>query len=104
MNANNTRTITSITRTALPNGKYRYDIDGEVHTKGATRRYEWASVYEHRVLSSWDRTCGREVGDLIVFLHARHDLAVKGNPNANRIAASGAWSRVGTIEIEEGAR
>lgn len=86
-----------ITRTALPNGKFRYEVDGEVHTKAANKQYNFASVYRHEVLSDWDRECGRQVGDLIVFLHTRYDLAAKGHAQANKIVQNGDWSRVGRV-------
>jgi hypothetical protein len=94
--------LPNITRTALPNGKNRYEVDGEVHTKASGRVYTAASVYRRNEVSEWEASVGRAVGDLIVFLHAREDLAAKGSPDGNRIAATGTWSRVpGVVTITE---
>lgn len=91
-----------ITRTALGNGKHRYEVDGEIHTKASSKIYPWASVYKYRQLDEWDIQCGRKVGDTIVFLHSREDLAVKGNQQANGLASDGQWIRVpGIFEVTE---
>jgi hypothetical protein len=99
--AQQTTTLPTVTREQLPSGKFRYSVDGEVHTAKSGREYTHASVYRYETLTSWDRECGRNVGDLIVFLHGRADLAFKGSSDANRIAQSGHWSRVpGVVTIQ----
>lgn len=93
-----------ITREALKNGTFRFRVDGEIHTKGSKKCFTHASVYERVALSEYDIESGRKVGDKIVFLHQRLDLAVTGAPDANRIAAHGAWKRIGgAFEIIGGA-
>lgn len=92
-----------ITRTALANGKFRYEIDGRVHTKQSTRLYTHASLY---VVDPTPANHSYEKGlddrtplpGHAAFLHARADLAMKGSSDAKRIG----WPRVpGIIEIEE---
>lgn len=90
----------TITRQELPNGKYRYEVDGKVHTAKSNRLYTHASVYQHEILDAWDIECGRKVGDRIVYLHAREDLALEGHRLANKIAARGVWSRVRPLAVE----
>lgn len=77
---------TTVTREALTNGKFRFRVNGEVHTKASNRAYEWASLY---------RT---PEGKVVAWLHARQDLAVKGNYQANGISD---LTRVGVTEITE---
>lgn len=88
-----TTALPTITHEQLQNGKHRYYVDGEVHTKGATRLYTHASVY--------DTTADPTIGDRVIFLHARADLAAKGSPDANRICDTEyAWRRIpGIVEI-----
>lgn len=95
--------LPTITRTALDNGKHRYEVDGEVHTAESVKLYTHASVYRFETLSDYDLSLGREVGHLAVFLHTREDLAAKGNSDAKRICQTGHWSRVpGIVTITEG--
>ena len=83
----NTNTTTAtVTREALKNGKFRFRVNGEVHTKASTRAYEWASLYQ------------TPEGKVVAWLHARQDLAVKGNSDANKISD---LKRVGVTEITE---
>lgn len=79
-------TTTTVTRESLTNGKFRFRVDGEVTLKGSNRAYEWASLY---------RT---PEGKIHAWFHARQDLAVKGNADANKISD---LTRVGVVEIAE---
>lgn len=77
-----------ITREQLPGGKYRYRQDGQVHTSKSTRLYTHASAYRTSVASANRRagvTRKLAVGDAVVFLHTRADIAAKGSVDANRI-------------------
>lgn len=115
-----------ITREQLPSGKYRYKVDGEVHTAKSGRLYTHASAYKVlRVASKTEKETivvqrtGRDrerFGESysyeqpimvdapadkapVVFLHSRADLAAKGAPDANRISY---WQRIpGVVEIAE---
>lgn len=84
MNANTTNT--TVTREALKNGKFRFRVNGEVTLKASTRAYEWASLYK------------KPNGEVVAWFHARQDLAVKGNSEANGISD---LKRVGITEITE---
>jgi hypothetical protein len=97
----NTTTTATVTHQLNTNGTHRYQVNGQDHTKSSKRVYTHASIYAHRVLSDWDVECGRQVGDLIVFLHGREDLARKGHNDGNAIVTAGQWSRVGYVAIVE---
>lgn len=96
-----TTSLPAVTAIELPNGKTRYEVDGDVHTAASRKTYTHASVYQRTgQLSEYDRKMGRVAGELIVFLHTRADIAAKGSTDANRIVAHGAWTRVpGVVEI-----
>lgn len=79
--------------------KYRYEADGKVVTASSGRVYTHASVYERIALTDWDVKRGRSIGDTIVFLHQRADLAAKGSSDANRIP--GMRRIPGVVEIQE---
>lgn len=91
----------TITRQDNGNGTFRYEVDGQVHTKASKKVFTHASLYRHVKLSDWDKKCGRKVGDVIVFLHSRQDLAMKGHKEGNGIAAQGDWKRDGWTEIAD---
>jgi spore maturation protein CgeB len=94
--------MTAITRTELPNGKLRYEVDGEIHTKASNRVYDFASVYRREVVNyEYDRQNGIKPGDLVVFLHSRRDLAAKGHQVGEANVKAGYWTRVGVVEIVE---
>lgn len=78
-----------ITRQAIAGGKFRYEVDGVVHTAKSTRLYTHASLYSY---VREDGTTRRPI-----FLHTREDLAVKGSPDAKRCG----FTRVGMAEIAE---
>jgi len=84
MNTNTTNA--TVTREALKNGKFRFRVNGEVTLKGSTRGYDWASLYQ------------TPEGKVVAWFHARQDLAVKGNSDANKIND---LKRVGLTEITE---
>jgi hypothetical protein len=115
-----------ITREQLPSGKYRYTVDGEVHTAKSNRFYTHASTYRvlkvnhptERETRIGTRT-GRDAEQFgstyeyqvpvkidapadmapVVYLHSRLDLAVQGAKDANRIPD---YQRIpGVVEIEE---
>jgi hypothetical protein len=78
---------------------YKYTTgDGEVITARSTRLYTHASVYRRHTKATYDRG---EEGALIIFLHSRVDLAVKGASDAERICKTGAWERIpGVVTIK----
>ena|SRR5881392_3799447 len=82
----NTNTTATVTRETLTNGKFRFRVNGEVTVKGSNRAYEWASLYQ------------TPEGKIHAWLHARQDLAVKGNSDANKVSD---LARVGITEITE---
>lgn len=82
----NNTTAATVTREALKNGKFRFRVNGEVTLKASTRSYEWASLYQ------------TPEGKVVAWFHARQDLAVKGNSEANGISD---LKRVGITEIAE---
>lgn len=63
-----TKNRATVVRTTNRNGTFRYTLDGAVITKGAQRRYEAAAIYRG------------DGDDVYASLHARLDLAQKGNP------------------------
>ena len=121
--------LATITRHQLPSGKFRYEQNGDVHTKASTRLYTHASAYRAVIAQvgtepvTVKRTSPRDIREFgptyestrpvfapipegeqqtIVFLHARADLALKGSPDGNRLVQNGHWVRVpGIVEVEE---
>ncbi|WP_157575101.1 hypothetical protein, partial [Jiangella muralis] len=90
----NTTSVT-VTRATLRNGKLRYEVDGEAHTKASTRTYTHASVYrvdaatEYTTWSSGQGVTSPEVGSFVVFLHSRLDLAARGHQVGEHEVAQG---------------
>lgn len=78
----------------LPDGTER------VVTGTSGRTYEAASVYRRVRVGENEGDLDREVGDVLVFLHSRSDLAAKGSPDANLIVKAGDWERIpGVVEV-----
>ncbi|MFI5623017.1 hypothetical protein ACIA03_06085 [Nocardioides sp. NPDC051685] len=81
----NTTTAT-VTREALKNGKFRFRVNGEVTLKASVRGYDWASLYKDTD------------GKVHAWFHARQDLAMKGNADANKVPG---LTQLGIAEITE---
>lgn len=99
-----TADLPTIKRTPRDKGKaFRYTQgDGTVVTDRSTRLYTHASVYRRVRRAARYEPDTVEEGALIIFLHGRMDIAVKGASDANRICKTGAWERIpGVVTIEE---
>ena len=76
-----TNDFPEVTRTALSNGKYRYDVDGVTNLKAATKAYTHVSVYEFVEVDETRIQQGRKNGDRFVNFHTRLDLAINKRPD-----------------------
>lgn len=94
--------LPAITREQLPSGNYRYRQDEAVHTAKSRRLYTHASAYRMTAATTHRHagvSADLAVGDVVVFLHSRADIATKGSSDGNRIPG---WVRIpGAIEITE---
>lgn len=84
-----------ITRTENNDGTYRYTQDGVVHTAKSKRLYTHYSAV--RVTNDVRGHCAP--GQVLVWLHARADLAAKSNAFADYWVGSGQAIRLPAGEI-----
>ena len=87
-----TTNLPTVTRVTLKNGKYRFAAGPKVLKQQTSHAYAFASVFTRTSLYPGEAELGRAVGDQIIYLHARRDLAEKNN-NAHGCA------RVGVVEV-----
>ena len=82
-------TTVTVTRKLNNNGTFRYQVNGEDHTKGSRREYTHASAYVS------------PEGKLVVWLHGRLDLALKGSPTGKWYVETQGWRKLAPVTIQE---